>query len=206
VGDISRIVNVPAVAIQLAGLTPETVGDVSVTITVPLATVQVAAQTPLAVGISYPIMQVPFSFVAVAPRLPFLNIGGAAGSMATRGQVTTTLSIQANQTLTGFITLPRSCVIIDITTNQACWFRLYSNALAAAADVSRIRTASPALAAGVIADPVLPGAVTLNFEPAPVALNRETVSSVSSSYPYRITNDAGTGEVIITVTYLTLEV
>jgi len=205
VGDISRIVNVPAAAIQLAALTPETVGDVSVTITVPLATVQVAAQTPLAVGIAYPIMQVPFSFVAVAPRLPFLNIGGAAGSMATRGQVTTTLSIQANQTLTGFITLPRSCVIIDITTNQACWFRLYSNALAAAADVSRIRTASPALAAGVIADPVLPGAVTLNFEPAPVALNRETVSSVSSSYPYRITNDAGTGEVIITVTYLTLE-
>ena len=205
VGDISRIVNVPAVAIQLAALTPETVGDVSVAITVPLATVQVAAQPPLAVGISYPIMQVPFSFVAVAPRLPFLNIGGGAGSMASRGQVTTTLSIQANQTLTGFITLPRSCVIIDITTNQACWFRLYSNALAAAADVSRIRTASPALAAGVIADPVLPGAVTLNFEPAPVALNRETVSSVSSSYPYRITNDAGTGEVIITVTYLTLE-
>jgi hypothetical protein len=205
VGDISRIVNVPAVAIQLAALTPETVGDVSVAITVPLATVQVAAQTPLSVGIAYPIMQVPFSFVAVAPRLPFLNIGGAAGSMATRGQVTTTINLDADQTLTGFITLPRSCVVIDITVSQACWFRLYSNALAAAADVSRLRTAPPALAAGVIADPVLPGAVTLNFEPAPVAMNRETVSSATSSYPYRMTNDAAAGAVTITITYLTLE-
>jgi len=205
VGDISRIVNVPAAAIQIGALTPETVGDVSVTISVPMATVQVAAQPPLAVGIAYPIMQVPYSFVAVAPRLPFLNIGGAEGSLATRGQVTTTISLDANQTLTGFITLPRSCVIIDITVSQACWFRLYSNALAAAADASRLRTAPPTLAAGVIADPVLPGAVTLNFEPAPVAMNRETVSSVTSSYPYRITNDAAAGAVTITITYLTLE-
>jgi hypothetical protein len=205
VGDISRIVNVPAAAIQIGALTPETVGDVSVTISVPMATVQVAAQPPLAVGIAYPIMQVPYSFVAVAPRLPFLNIGGTEGSLATRGQVTTTISLDANQTLTGFITLPRSCVIIDITVSQACWFRLYSNALAAAADASRLRTAPPTLATGVIADPVLPGAVTLNFEPAPVAMNRETVSSVTSSYPYRITNDAAAGAVTITITYLTLE-
>lgn len=114
-----------------------------------------------------------------------------------------TINCAANATVTGTIVLPKSCVIIGVTVSQACWFRLYSSQTASAGDAARLRTVPPGLATGVIADPVLPGAVTLNFEPAPVAMSREVVPV--ASYPFRLTNDAATGDIIITLTYLTLE-
>lgn len=120
-----------------------------------------------------------------------------------RGQSTATVTCAANATVTGTFVLPISCVIISVTVNKACWFRLYSSTTAAAADAARLRTVPPGLATGVIADPVLPGAVTLNLEPAPVAMSRE--ATPVASYPFRVTNDSTTGDITVTLTYLTLE-
>lgn len=129
-------------------------------------------------------------------------ISGVPAS-ALRGQFTTTINCAADATVTGTVTLPLSCVVISITVNKACWFRLYNSATAAAGDASRLRTDSPGLATGVIADPILPGAVMLNFEPAPIAMNRETTPG--NSYPFRLTNDSTSGDIIVTLTYLILE-
>ena len=125
----------------------------------------------------------------------------AANNM--RSSTSVTINCAANATVTGSFVLPKSCVIISIAVSQGCWFRLYNSILASSSDSSRLRTVAPGLAAGVIADPVLPGAVTLNFEPAPVAMNRETVPG--TTYPFRLTNDSVTGDILITLTYLSLE-
>lgn len=126
------------------------------------------------------------------------------GGGLSRASASVTLSGVANgATATGTITLPKGCVLLSVQLSRAGWLRLYSSAAASTADAARARTTAPAQGAGVVADPILAAAGTLELEPTITAANRE--SPATTSYPLRFTNDGTTGDVTITLSYLLLE-
>ncbi|MBM5818128.1 MAG: hypothetical protein FJ083_16625 [Cyanobacteria bacterium K_Offshore_surface_m2_239] len=118
-----------------------------------------------------------------------------------RGQASVSATVVAGATWTGAVNLPRSCQLISISTDKPAWVRIYSTTEAANADATRPRGQHPSLGAGVIADPIISG--HLSLEPSPCAINRE--SPPSNVYPLRVTNDGATGPLVVTISFLSLE-
>ena len=109
----------------------------------------------------------------------------------------------ANGTTT--ITLPRSCFISSIESDKAATIILYSTSAAAAADNARAwATVPPAAGSGVIAQVTLAAAGTQALDPSPPAINKE--GTPSNTYTIRVVNNGTSGNVVVTIAYLKLEV
>lgn len=134
---------------------------------------------------------------------PFTGNLDQVGGSPRRGASEVVIAIAGSATEVGVISLPRSCQIISMELSHPGWVRLYSSDAAVAADAGRARSAAPQAGAGVIADPVFAPAGVINFDPVPSAINRQ--APVSGAYPVRITNDGSTGDVTLTIEYLSLE-
>ncbi len=105
-------------------------------------------------------------------------------------------------TTTGTVTLPRLGLLVAVSMNRAGWLTLYGSAAAAVADQLRPVTREPAKGAGVIADPRLAAAGTINLNPFESIRNEE--SPATDSYPWRFKNEGDTGDILITLTYVPL--
>ena len=122
--------------------------------------------------------------------------------VAPRVVASATISVAAGGVATDTIELFRGAVLYSVEVDKACWLRLYNNASNATADAGRNRTTDPDPASGVIFEIITTGADTIVFTPNPLALNAE--SPASSTYTLRVTNDAGTADVAVDITYVTL--
>lgn len=125
------------------------------------------------------------------------------GSSVARGSVSASYIINAGATGIFDITLPKSCLINKITIDKAAWFRLYNSNTARSDDTFRERTTDPTGASGVIFEVISTTSQTFSLSPIPSAINNQ--STVSNTYPVRITNDAATANISITIDYLELE-
>lgn len=120
-----------------------------------------------------------------------------------RIDVPITTSLNQYATATGTVLLPKGCIIISVEVNKPGWFRLYNSNAAMTADATRLQNVPPRTAAGVIVDPVFLTAETIDFEPVALAINRET--PVTTTYPYKITNQGASGSYTITITHLPIQ-
>jgi len=125
----------------------------------------------------------------------------AALAVTAASSATIAATIASGATGTGVVSLPRSFILISITTNRAGWLTLYSSAAGASADAARPRVTAngPATAALVIRDPVFTEPGTLQLDMLFASMNRENPQT--NNYPWRFVNDGTTGEVVITLNY-----
>lgn len=122
--------------------------------------------------------------------------------LAPRSSDSSVVTVASTATATDTLTLAPGCVLCSIQTNKAAWVRVYNSAAASSADSSRDRETDPAAGSGVLAEVITTGAQTVNLTPVVTGVNME--SPATAVYPIRVTNDAGTADVTVTLTYLTL--
>jgi hypothetical protein len=111
-------------------------------------------------------------------------------------------SLASGATATGTVTLPRLGLLVAISMTRAGWLTLYGSAAAAVADQLRPVTREPAKGTGVIADPRLEAAGTINLNPFESLRNEE--APVTEAYPWRFKNEGDSGDILITLTYVPL--
>jgi hypothetical protein len=107
----------------------------------------------------------------------------------------------ASLNITGF----KSYTLYRIQTSVAAWVRLYSNAAARSADLTRISTVDPSFDAGVLAEIITTASSkSVYFTPAVAGYNTE--STVTRNIPITVTNKSGaSANVIVTLTLLQTE-
>lgn len=120
--------------------------------------------------------------------------------LAPRRDYTKVVTVASSATATDTLVLDPSCVLCAIETDKAAWVRIYNSAAASNADSSRDREIDPVSGSGVLAEVITTGAQTINLTPLITAVNME--SPVTAVYPIRVTNDAGTADVTVTLTYI----
>jgi hypothetical protein len=131
-------------------------------------------------------------------------IGGPSSSVISRSTASATINLSNGATSTTTITLPKTCILVSIQADKAALVILYSSAAAATADAGRTwATTAPTAGSGVIAQVTLAAAGTQQLEKAPSAANRE--STPSNTYTIRVTNNGTSGDVVVTLGYVTLE-
>jgi hypothetical protein len=122
--------------------------------------------------------------------------------LAPRRSASTTVTVAAGGTNTGTLVLDTSDVVYSVTVDKACWLRFYNSAAASSADTGRDRATDPAAGSGVLFEIITAGAETIFLSPSVVVVNAE--SPATASYPFRVTNDAGTADVQVSVGFLRL--
>jgi hypothetical protein len=131
-------------------------------------------------------------------------INGPTGSGIARSSASATINLNNGATNTTTITLPKTCILVSIQTDKAALVVLYSSSAAATADASRAwATTAPTAGSGVIAQVTLAAAGTQQLDPPPSAANRE--GTPSTTYTIRVTNNGTSGNVVVTLGYVTLE-
>lgn len=135
--------------------------------------------------------------LTISPVTTF--IGGAGGGPES---ASTTVAVASSATATDSLTMSSTCALISIQTDKAAWVRVYESAADSAADSGRLRTEDPDVNSGVIAEVITTGAQTINLNPLALASNQE--SPATAVFPIRVTNDAGTADVAVTVQYFPL--
>jgi hypothetical protein len=129
---------------------------------------------------------------------------GAGGASITRSSANVTINLTSGTTGTTTITIPKTCLLFSIQTDKAALVVVYSSAASATADAGRAwATIAPTAGTGVIAQVNLAAAGTQQLDPVPSAANRE--STPSTSYTIRVTNNGTSGDVVVTLGYVTLE-
>ena len=128
--------------------------------------------------------------------------GGGAGNRA--NVLINTGSIANAATFTGTVTLAKGYAVYKITTTDAAWVRLYSNAATQSSDSSRGQDTDPQPGSGVMVEAITNGANIVLISPAAVGWNDE--NPVSNAIPISVTNlSGGSADIGVTFTYLGLE-
>jgi len=131
--------------------------------------------------------------------------GGGGSSLQTRSSATGTSSslnndASANIEITGF----KGYALLKIETDRAAWVRIYTDAAARTADVSRVETSDPTPDSGVIAEVITTGAETVVISPGTIGFSNE--STPDTTIPVRVTNKSGSASTVqVTLTVLQLE-
>ena len=145
---------------------------------------------------------------AVSGNITFTVPANAPSTLFYQSQFTATaggvINVVDEGQFKGMITLPKSGLLLRVTTSKPGWFRLYNTNDAANADLLRTRLIDPVAGSGVISEVITTttnNPVTLS--PSAVIANMEVTAS--NSYSYRFTNDGTSGSLTITLEYLSLE-
>ena len=128
--------------------------------------------------------------------------GGGAGN---RANVTiNTGSIANAATFTGNINMAKGYAVYKITTTDAAWVRLYSNATTQSADSSRDQDTDPQPGSGVMVEAITNGANIVLISPAALGWNDD--NPPSNAIPISVTNlSGGSADIGVTFTYLGVE-
>lgn len=120
------------------------------------------------------------------------------------GQRTVTQEVQvaAGATVTGAVELTSPCVIKAVRLGKAAWIRFYSSVVARDLDESRLVTADPASGSGVNLEIRTPADSTINTAPVVYMVGLDPQSE--TTFPFRVTNESLTNDVLLEVTYLPL--
>ena len=106
----------------------------------------------------------------------------------------------ANIIATGY----KGYALYSINSNSAAWVTLYTSNAAAVSDYTRTITTDPTPGTGVVAESISNASATINFTPAVVGFNNETVPTVA--IPMKIVNNGNaTANISVTLTLLKLE-
>lgn len=122
--------------------------------------------------------------------------------VAPRSSSSVVVAAIAGGTATDSIPLFRGAAVFSIQTDKAAWVRLYNSTSSSTADSGRSRNQDPSPGSGVLCEVITTGAETITLTPTPLALNAE--SPVSSNFPIRVTNDAGTDNVTVDISFVSL--
>ncbi len=116
------------------------------------------------------------------------------------GTALATVTVASGGTVEGAFILPGVFVrLLGWSSSEAGWLRLYGSAAAMAADATRPQSQAPAMASGILLDPVLTVAGRMDFAPLEEGVNLETPRS--NLYPFRFTNSGDAGEVRLVIYY-----
>lgn len=121
----------------------------------------------------------------------------------TRYSVFAIVTVAASATATDTLTMAKGVGLISIETDKAAWVRIYESAAASTADAARDRATAPTVNTGVIAEVITTGAQTIALTPSILAFNQELPAT--AVYPIRVTNDAGTADVVVTASFIPLQ-
>jgi hypothetical protein len=128
--------------------------------------------------------------------------GGGAGNRA--NVLVNTGSIANAATFTGTVTLAKGYAVYKVTTTDAAWVRLYSNAATQSSDSSRGQDTDPQPGSGVMVEAITNGANIVLISPAAVGWNDD--DPVSNAIPISVTNLSGSpADIGVTFTFLGLE-
>lgn len=92
----------------------------------------------------------------------------------------------------------QSVILLKISSDVACWLRLYATSAARTADAGRAITVDPTAGTGVLAEFIFTGSITIPVSPAMWLQNLD--STVASTIYYAVTNQSG-GTTAITLTF-----
>jgi hypothetical protein len=129
--------------------------------------------------------------------------GGGGGGGGTRNTASALINLNSGASGTVTIVLAKSCLVYSIQSDKAARVVLYSSAAMAAADATRLPDVPAVAGFGVIGEAILAVPGVQQLDPVDIAINRETVPS--STYTIRVTNNGASGDVNVTIAFLTLE-
>ena len=119
----------------------------------------------------------------------------------TTAQVTTSIANGGSANIS--LTTPKTYALMKVETSHAAWITLYSDTASRTADASRARTTDPTPGAGVLAEVITTGATTQLITPGAICFNS---AGAGTTYA-KVVNDSGaTNNIIVTLTYVALEV
>jgi len=121
-----------------------------------------------------------------------VNVTITTGSLASNAA--------ANIVATGY----KGYALYSITSNNASWVTLYTSNAAAVSDYTRTINTDPTPGSGVVAEAIGNAAGTVNFTPAVIGFNNETVPTVA--IPMKVVNNGNTTTALsVTLTLLKME-
>jgi hypothetical protein len=129
--------------------------------------------------------------------------GGGGGGGGTRNTASALINLNSGASGTVTIVLAKSCLVYSIQSDKAARVVLYSSAAMAAADATRLLDVPAVAGFGVVGEVILAAPGVQQLDPVDIAINRETVPS--STYTIRVTNNGASGDVNVTIAFLTLE-
>jgi Collagen triple helix repeat (20 copies) len=131
--------------------------------------------------------------------------GGGGGQPVRATATVTTGNLPAGASVQTTITLDTAYTLLSLTTSHPARVRLYSDASAQAADVSRQVTDDPGMTAGVVYEAVtIAGALTLKV--APSVDGQSLATPPVTAIPLTVTNnDTVTRAVTVSFDYLPME-
>ena len=119
----------------------------------------------------------------------------------TTAQVTTSIANGGSANVS--LTTPKTYALMKVETSHAAWVTLYSDTASRTADASRSRTTDPTPGSGVLAEVITTGATTQLITPGAICFN----SAAAGTTYAKVVNDSGaTNNIIVTLTYVALEV
>ena len=123
-------------------------------------------------------------------------------SGAARTTVSATNAIASNGIANISMTTPKTYALLSIETSHAAWVTLYSDSASRTADSSRNETTDPVAGSGVLAEVITSGSATQLITPASVCFNS---AGASTTYLKIVNKSAGTANVQVTLTYVSME-
>ena len=123
-------------------------------------------------------------------------------SGAARTTVSATNAIASNGIANISMTTPKTYALLSIETSHAAWVTLYSDSASRTADSSRNETTDPVAGSGVLAEVITSGSATQLITPASVCFNS---AGASTTYLKIVNKSAGTANVQVTLTFVSME-
>lgn len=115
---------------------------------------------------------------------------------------TKTVAVAPAATVLDEISLTSPCLIQSVRLSRNSWIRFYSSSGARLYDQARLVTEDPPAGAGVHLEIRTAGDTTVLTAPVPYMVGREPGNE--TLFPFRLTNESATADIVVEVVYLPL--
>lgn len=132
-------------------------------------------------------------------------LSGIASGVNSRINVTVSSgTLAANAAANIIATGYKGYALYSINSNAAAWITLYTSNAAATSDYTRTISTDPTPGSGVVAESISNASATVNFTPAVIGFNNETVPT--TAIPMKIVNNGNaSANISVTLTLLKME-
>ena len=116
--------------------------------------------------------------------------------------VTKTVVVAPDATVVDELSLTSPCLIQSVRLSRRSWIRFYSSSASRLRDAARLVTEDPSAGAGVHLEIRTAGDTTVLTAPVPYMVGREPGNE--TLFPFRLTNESTTADVVVEVVFLPL--